>query len=110
MRNLILEELTDALDDRSGQFRYFFVASSGRVAPYAADDPQAARVASRTDAFLVHPLSHEDAHQITLDFVATLADPALAEKLRAATTGSMSTARFLQVLSAYPRARRSWLA
>ena len=79
---------------------------SGRVAPYAADDPQSARVSSRTDAFLIRPLSHEDAHQITMDFIATLADPALAEKLRTATAGSMSTARFLQVLSAYPRARR----
>jgi fido (protein-threonine AMPylation protein) len=110
VRNLILEELTDALDDRSGQFRYFFVATSGRVAPYASDDPQSVTVSSRTDAFLIHPLSHEDAHRITMDFIATLADPALAEKLRAATAGSMSTARFLQVLSAYPRARRSWLA
>jgi fido (protein-threonine AMPylation protein) len=110
VRNLILEELTEALDDRSGQFRYFFVAASGRVVPYASDDPQAARVSSRTDAFLIRPLSHEDAHRVTMDFIATLADPALAGKLRAATAGSMSAARFLQVLSAYPRARRSWLA
>ena len=110
MRNLILEELTDALDDRSGQFRYFFVASSGRVAPYAANDPQASIVSTRTDAFLIRPLSHEDAHQITMDFIATLADPALADKLRQATSGSLSAPRFLQELSAYPRARRSWLA
>ena len=39
VRNFLLEELADALDDRSGQFRYFFIVSSGRVEPYAADDP-----------------------------------------------------------------------
>jgi fido (protein-threonine AMPylation protein) len=110
VRNLILEELTDALDDRSGQFRYFFVASSGRVEPYAADDPGATIVASRTDALLIHPLSHADATQITMDFIATLTDGALAAKLRQATTGVTAAARYLQLLSAYPRARRSWLS
>lgn len=110
MRNLILEELTDALDDRSGQFRYFFVASSGRVEPYAADDPGATIVASRADALLIHPLSHADATQITMDFIATLTDGALAAKLRQATTGVTPAARYLQLLSAYPRARRSWLS
>ena len=110
MRNLILEELTDALDDRSGQFRYFFVARSGRVEPYAADDPSAIIVSSRTDAMPILPLSHADAHQIVLDFVATLTDEALAERLREAATGSVPAARFLQLLRAYPRARRSWIA
>ena len=38
MRNFVLEELTDALDDRSAQFRYFFIVSTGKVEPYAADD------------------------------------------------------------------------
>jgi cell filamentation protein, protein adenylyltransferase len=110
VRNLILEELTDALDDRSGQFRYFFIAASGRVEPYAADDPGAIMVSARTDALPIHPLSHADAHQMALDFIATLTDGALAEKLHEAATGSTPTARFGQVLSAYPRARRSWLA
>jgi fido (protein-threonine AMPylation protein) len=110
VRNLILEELTDALDDRSGQFRYFFVAASGRVEPYTADDPAMIIVSARTDAVPIRPLSHSDAHQMTVDFIATLTDGALADRLRAAATGSMPTAHFLQVLSAYPRARRSWLA
>jgi fido (protein-threonine AMPylation protein) len=110
VRNLILEELTDALDDRSGQFRYFFVAASGRVEPYTADDPAMVIVSARTDAVPIRPLSHAEAHQMTVDFIATLTDGALAERLRAAATGSMPTARFLQLLSAYPRARRSWLA
>ncbi len=110
MRNLILEELTDALDDRSGQFRYFFVAVPGRVEPYAADDPLGLAASARGDAMPIHPLSHADAHQLVLDFIATLSDGALAEKLRGAATGAAPTARFLQVLRAYPRARRSWLA
>ncbi len=110
MRNLILEELTDALDDRSGQFRYFFVVASGRVEPYTADDPAMVIVSARTDAVPIRPLSHGEAHQMTVDFIATLTDGALADRLRAAATGSMPTARFLQLLSAYPRARRSWLA
>jgi len=110
VRNLILEELTDALDDRSGQFRYFFIAGSGRVEPYAADDPGAVMVSARTDALQIHPLSHADAHQIAVDFIATLTDGSLAEKLHEAATGSTPTARFGQVLSAFPRARRSWIA
>lgn len=110
MRNVILEELTDALDDRSGQFRYFFVAASGRVEPYTTDDPSAVIVSARTDALPIRPLSHGDAHQMTVDFIATLTDAALADRLRAAATGSTPTAHFLQVLAAYPRARRSWLA
>ena len=110
MRNLILEELTDALDDRSGQFRYFFIGASGRVEPYAADDPSAIIVSARTGAVPIHPLSHADAHQMVLDFIATLTDSALAGRLQEAATGSTPTARFLQVLRAYPRARRSWIA
>lgn len=110
MRNLILEELTDALDDRSGQFRYFFIAASGRVEPYAADDPGAVIVSARTDALAIRPLSNVDAHQMTIDFISTLTDGALAERLREAASGSTPTARFLQLLRAYPRARRSWVA
>lgn len=110
MRNFVLEELTDALDDRSGQFRYFFMASTGRVEPYAGDDPGAAVVSSRTDVLLIRPLSHEQAHQLTSDFIATLADSDLADRLREAAGGSAPSARFLQILLAYPRARRSWLA
>jgi fido (protein-threonine AMPylation protein) len=110
VRNLILEELTDALDDRSGQFRYFFVASAGKVEPYAADDPGCAAVSARTDAFVIRPLSHAEAHEIVTDFIATLTDGALADRLRAAAAGPNAVARFLQVLGAYPRARRSWLA
>jgi fido (protein-threonine AMPylation protein) len=110
VRNIILEELTEALDDRSGQFRYFFVAGTGKVEPYATDDPGAAVVSSRADTLMVQPLSHADAHQITLDFIATLADSLVADKLREAGSDSAPTSRFLQVLRAYPRARRSWLA
>jgi len=110
VRNLILEELTDALDDRSGQFRYFFVASSGKVEPYAADDPSGAAVSSRTGVVAIRPLSHSEAHAIVTDFIATLADGALADRLRTAASGPSAGARFLQVLGAYPRARRSWLA
>lgn len=109
MRNLILEELTDALDDRSGQYRYFFVASSGKVEPYASDDPNALTVSARTDALLIAPLSHAQAHQVVSDFITTLADSTLADKLREATVRPSSTPGFLQVLRAYPRARRSWL-
>lgn len=110
MRNLILEELTDALDDRSGQFRYFFLAGLGRVEPYAADDRLALEASARRDALPIYPLSHAEAHQLVLDFIATLSDGALAEKLRGATAGAASSSPFLQVLRAYPRARRSWLS
>ncbi len=110
VRNLILEELTDALDDRSGQFRYFFMASSGKVEPYASDDPSAANVSARTTAILIRPLSHAAAHEMVADFISTLADGALEDKLREAWTGPTASARFLQALRAYPRARRSWLA
>ena len=110
MRNIILEELADALDDRSGQFRYFFVASSGRVTPYAADDPALGHVLGRPDAILVTPLTHADAYAMVGDFIDTLADGELADRLRAAISGSMQQGRFLQVLGAYPRARKSWLA
>lgn len=110
MRSFLLEELADALDDRSGQFRYFFLTSTGRVEPYAAEDPAALRVAARADAMSVHPISHNDAHRIVSDFVDTLLDGELADRLNAVTTGSTNPARFLQTLSAYPRARRSWLS
>ncbi len=110
VRNFVLEELTDALDDRSDQFRYFFLTSSGKVEPYAADDPAALHVSARTDALQIRPLSHAQAHQIVLDFIATLADGGLAERLRSSAGGPGGGGRFLQVLSGYPRARRSWLA
>ena len=109
MRNFILEELADALDDRSGQFRYFFVLSSGRVEPYAADDLNVVKCSARNDALPILPLSHAQAHQVIIDFIETLADGELAERLRGAALGP-SPARFLQVISAYPRARRSWLS
>ena len=109
MRNLILEELADALDDRSGQFRYFFITSEGRVEPYAADDTNAIGCSTRNDALSVRPLSHAEAHQIVRDFIETLADGELAELLKQAASGQ-SPARFLQVIGAYPRARRSWLS
>lgn len=109
VRNFILEELADALDDRSGQFRYFFTRSNNRVEPYAADDRNAHLCSARNDAVAIHPLSHEDAHQIVRNFIETLADGELAERLRAAASGGMP-ARFLQVIGAYPRARRSWLS
>jgi fido (protein-threonine AMPylation protein) len=110
VRNLILEELTDALDDRSGQFRYFFMLGHGRVEPYAADDPLAQACSARRDALAIRPLSHAQAHELVVDFISSLSDGALAEKLREAAIGAAPTARFLQVLRAYPRARRSWLA
>jgi cell filamentation protein, protein adenylyltransferase len=109
VRNFILEELADALDDRSGQFRYYFILSSGRVEPYAADDPNALECSTRNDALLVRPLSHAEAHQVIRDFIETLADGEFAERLHAAASGP-SPARFLQVIGAYPRARRSWLS
>jgi fido (protein-threonine AMPylation protein) len=109
VRNFILEELADALDDRSGQFRYFFIVSSFRLEPYAADDPGAVNCGTRNDSLPVHPLSHAQSHQIIRDFIETLADGELAERLADAAAGS-SPARFLQVLGAYPRARRSWLS
>lgn len=110
MRNLVLEELVDALDDRSGQYRYFFLATSGRIAPYAADDPELFTMAGRNDALPVPPLSRTDSDQIIWDFIDTLADGELADRLRDAASGPGPAARFLQVLGAYPRARRSWLA
>lgn len=110
VRNLILEELTDALDDRSGQYRYFFMAQSGKVEPYAADDPGLASVSARTEALAIAPLSYADAQQMISDFISTLADDILAEKLRDASAGTSASGRFLQLLRAYPRARRSWLA
>jgi Fic family protein len=54
-------------------------------------------------------LSHAQAHQVIRDFIETLADGELSQRLNDAASGP-SPARFLQVLSAYPRARRSWLA
>ena len=110
VRNFLLEELADALDDRSGQFRYFFITSSGRVQPYAADDPSCLRISARADAVAVRPISQAEAHTIVSDFIDTLLDGELADRLRSAATGSTSPARFLQTLSAYPRARRSWLS
>ena len=109
VRNFILEELADALDDRSGQFRYFFIRSNNRVEPYAADDRNVHECSARNDAVAIRPLSHEEAHQIVRDFIETLADGELAERLSAAAQTAMP-ARFLQVLGAYPRARRSWLS
>jgi fido (protein-threonine AMPylation protein) len=109
VRNFILEELADAIDDRSGQFRYFFLLANGRVEPYATDDPKAVACSTRNDALPIHPISHAEAHQLVLDFIDTLADGDLAERLRGVAAGP-SPARFLQVLGAYPRARRSWLA
>jgi len=110
VRNFVLEELTDALDDRSAQFRYFFMVSTAKVEPYAADDPGILHVSARTDALPIRPLSHSQAHEIVVDFAASVADPALAEKLKDAAGGPSASARFLQILRAYPRARRSWLA
>jgi fido (protein-threonine AMPylation protein) len=110
VRNFILEELADALDDRSGQFRYFFLTSSGRLAPYAADDPSVLRASARNDALPVRPISHAEAAEMVSDFIETLLDGELVDKLRAATAGSINPARFLQTISAYPRARRSWVA
>ncbi len=110
MRNFILEEIAEAFDDRSGQFRYFFKTSSGRVEPYASDDPAAMHLAGRPDAYAIRPLSYAESHQMTADFVATLADEALAAKLQAAVGESGAGKGFLQVLRAYPRARRSWLS
>lgn len=110
MRNFVLEDLTDALDDRSAQFRYFFIVSSGKVEPYAPDDPSLLLVSARTDALPVQPLSHGQAHQIILDFIATMADGSLSDRLKEAATGNAPAARFLQLMRAYPRARRSWLA
>lgn len=109
VRNLILEELTDALDDRSGQLRYFFVPSSGKVEPYAADDPALPTVSSRTNAIPIRPLSHADAQQMLIDFISTLGDGALADRLREA-LGPANNPRFVAILRAYPRVRRSWLA
>jgi fido (protein-threonine AMPylation protein) len=109
LRNFILEELADALDDRSGQFRYFFVLSTGRVEPYAADDPKAVNCSTRSDALPVRPLSHTEAHQIIRDFIESLADGELADRLRFVAAGQ-SPARFLGLIGAYPRARRSWLS
>ena len=109
MRNFILEELADALDDRSGQFRYYFVLTGNRVEPYAADDPNAIGCSTRADALAIHPLSHAQAHEIIRDFIETLADGDLSQRLHEAASGP-SPARFLQVLGAYPRARRSWLS
>ena len=110
MRNFLLEELADALDDRSGQFRYFFIISSGRVEPYAAEDPAALRVSARADALPVHPMEPDEAHAMISDFIDTLLDGELADRLRKAHAGGPSAGRFLQALSAYPRARRSWLS
>lgn len=110
VRNLILEELIDALDDRSGQFRYFFMVARAKIEPYAADDPGIATVSARTDALAVRPLSHAEAHEIVSDFIASMTDGALADRLAQAAAGPSAGARFLQVLGAYPRARRSWLA
>jgi len=109
VRNFILEELADALDDRSGQFRYYFILSSNRVEPYASDDPNAIGCSTRNDSLAIHPLSHSQAHQIIRDFIETLADGELSQRLNDAASGP-SPARFLQVLGAYPRARRSWLS
>lgn len=110
MRNLVLEELVDALEDRSGQFRYFFLMSSGRVAPYAADDPASLATVGRNDAIPIQPLSYAESYQIIWDFIDQLADGELAQRLREAAAGPASTARFLQAIGAYPRARRSWLS
>ena len=110
VRNLILEELSDALDDRSGQFRYFFVLPVGRVEPYAADDPLGLEASTRRDVLAIHPLSHADAQQLVIDFISSLSEGELAEKLREAVAGAAPSGRFLHVLRAYPRARRSWLA
>lgn len=109
VRNFILEELADALDDRSGQFKYFFILSDCRVEPYAADDPGAHGCSARNDAVAVHPLSHADAHEMIRDFIETLADGELARRLHGAAAGA-SPGRFLQVIGAFPRARRSWLS
>lgn len=110
MRNFILEELADALDDRSGQFTYFFIILTGKIEPYAAGDSSALRAQVRSDALPIPPISHAEAHALVLDFIETLADGELADRLREASSGSSGQARFLQVLGAYPRARRSWLS
>jgi fido (protein-threonine AMPylation protein) len=111
VRNFILEELSDALDDRSGQFRYFFRTATGRVEPYAADDPALLNASAGDDVIAVIPIPNADAYGIVADFIATLADGELEARLAAAASGSSpQVGRFLQVLSAYPRARRSWLA
>jgi len=110
VRNFLLEELADALDDRSGQFRYFFITSSGRVEPYAAEDSAALRVSARADAMSIHPIEAAEAHTMIADFIDTLLDGELADRLRKALGGGPSSGRFLQALSAYPRARRSWLS
>jgi Fic family protein len=110
VRNIILEELADALDDRSGQFRYFFVLTTGRVEPYAAEDPAALAAARRPDVIAVSPLSHAQARALMYDFIDTLTDGDLAQRLREAASAPGGNARFLALLGAYPRARRSWLA
>ncbi len=110
VRNIILEELADALDDRSGQFRYFFVLTTGRVEPYAAEDPAALAAARRADVIAVLPLSHAQARAVMYDFIETLTDGDLAQRLREAASSPAGNARFLALLGAYPRARRSWLA
>ena len=110
VRNFLLEELADALDDRSGQFRYFFITTSGRVEPYASEDAAARQVSARADALPVRPMEAAEAHAMIADFIDTLLDGELADRLREAHKGGTSSGRFLQALSAYPRARRSWLS
>ena len=109
VRSFVLEELVDALNDRSGQFRYFFRPSTGRVEPYAVDE-RAPSSSIRGDLLPIHPLSHAEAHQIVQDFIDTLTDGELADRLREAALAAPQNARFLQVLGGFPRARRSWLS
>lgn len=108
VRSNVIEELVDALDDRSGQFRYFFVIGQGRVMPFAADDPSARAIAERNDALVVRPLPPHHPQSLVDDFIESLSDGELAERLREARRSGQQ--RFLQVLSAFPRARRSWLS
>lgn len=111
MRNSILEELSDALDDRSGQFRYFFCTATGRVEPYAADDPAILGASANDEVIVVTPWPQAHARRIVTDFIDTLADGELERRLKTATDGpAPQMSRFLQALGAYPRARRSWLA
>jgi hypothetical protein len=84
VRNSILEELSDALDDRSGQFRYFFCTATGRTEPYAADDPAILGASASDSVIAVTPWSHAQSRRLVNDFIETLADGELERRLRAA--------------------------
>ncbi len=114
-----LTDLADAFDDASWEIRAYLDLDSGEVLHLTSDigdDPELVREAEEVEAglgtrFLQLPLANSRAGYADMrDFVATVADPRLEERLWDAIRGRGAFRRFKDVLLGYPQERERWFA